>query len=156
MGQGLPFRAGIFDGVISISALQWLCYVDEQKTPPKVRLMRFFNSLYWVMNREARAVLQFYPEKPEHLYWITEAATRVGFKGGLVVDYPNSSKAKKYYLCLSFDTGYKTPKAIDGQQTTTSSNSHHQQQKQVTVQSSKADNIFSRKGKKKRKGKTIQ
>lgn len=26
MGQGMPFRAGVFDGVISISALQWLCY----------------------------------------------------------------------------------------------------------------------------------
>ena len=156
MGQGLPFRPGIFDGVISISALQWLCYVDEQKTEPKVRLMRFFSSLYWVMKREARAVLQFYPERPEHLYWITESATRVGFKGGLVVDYPNSSKAKKYYLCLSFDTGYKVPKAIDCQHNTISNNNNHQQN-QVMVQSSKADKIFhkskGRKGKK-QKGKT--
>lgn len=24
LGQGLPFRAGAFDGAISISALQWL------------------------------------------------------------------------------------------------------------------------------------
>lgn len=35
--------------------------------------------------------------------------TRAGFTGGLVVDYPNSTKAKKYYLCLSFEHGYKTP-----------------------------------------------
>lgn len=28
------------------------------------------------------------------------AATRAGFTGGLVVDYPNSKKAKKFYLCL--------------------------------------------------------
>lgn len=34
---------------------------------------------------------------------------RAGFTGGLVIDYPNSSKAKKYYLCLSFERGYKTP-----------------------------------------------
>ena len=27
-------------------------------------------------------------------------ATRAGFSGGVVVDYPNSAKAKKYYLCL--------------------------------------------------------
>lgn len=26
-----------------------------------------------------------------------------------MVDYPNSTKAKKYYLCLSFECGYKTP-----------------------------------------------
>lgn len=25
MGQGLPLRAGVFDGAISISAIQWLC-----------------------------------------------------------------------------------------------------------------------------------
>ena len=25
---------------------------------------------------------------------------KCGFTGGLVVDYPNSSKAKKFYLCL--------------------------------------------------------
>jgi 18S rRNA (guanine1575-N7)-methyltransferase len=25
---------------------------------------------------------------------------KVGFAGGLVVDFPNSTKAKKYYLCL--------------------------------------------------------
>lgn len=27
----------------------------------------------------------------------------------MVVDYPNSTKAKKFYLCLSFEHGYKTP-----------------------------------------------
>ena len=27
-------------------------------------------------------------------------ATKAGFSGGVVVDYPNSTKAKKYYLCL--------------------------------------------------------
>ncbi len=43
---------------------------------------------------------------------ITECATRVGFQGGLVVDYPNSSKAKKYYLCLSFEHTYRVPKAL--------------------------------------------
>ena len=29
---------------------------------------------------------------------ITSAAMRCGFSGGLVVDYPNSTKAKKIYL----------------------------------------------------------
>lgn len=31
---------------------------------------------------------------------ITSQAMRAGFYGGVVVDYPNSSKAKKYYLVL--------------------------------------------------------
>ena len=34
---------------------------------------------------------------------------------GLVVDYPNSSKAKKYYLCLSFEHSYRVPRALGGE-----------------------------------------
>ena len=34
MGQGLPFRTGIFDGVISISAVQWLCYSNSKDENP--------------------------------------------------------------------------------------------------------------------------
>lgn len=33
-----------------------------------------------------------------------------------MVDYPNSTKAKKYYLCLSFEHGYKTPAPKVGEQ----------------------------------------
>jgi len=31
---------------------------------------------------------------------ITSAAMKSGFSGGLIVDYPNSAKAKKYFLVL--------------------------------------------------------
>lgn len=31
MGTGLPFRSGIFDGAISISAIQWLCYSSQKQ-----------------------------------------------------------------------------------------------------------------------------
>jgi 18S rRNA (guanine1575-N7)-methyltransferase len=31
---------------------------------------------------------------------LAEEAMKVGFGGGLVVDYPHSTRAKKYYLCL--------------------------------------------------------
>ena len=47
-----------------------------------------------------RAVLQIYPESPEQVEMLTTAATRCGFTGGLVVDYPHSAKARKHYLCL--------------------------------------------------------
>ena len=43
---------------------------------------------------------------------IAQAATKVGFAGGVVIDYPNSGKAKKYYLCLSFERSYQVPTAI--------------------------------------------
>jgi 18S rRNA (guanine1575-N7)-methyltransferase len=103
MGTGLPFRSATFDACISISALQWLCYSNSKAQIPKRRLTRFFSSLYSVLKKHARAVLQFYPETAEQAVLISECATAVGFGGGVVVDYPNSAKAKKHYLVLSCD-----------------------------------------------------
>jgi 18S rRNA (guanine1575-N7)-methyltransferase len=114
MGLGLPYRPGTFDGVVSISAIQWLCYSDANNQDPKLRLNRFFSSLYTVLKRDAKAILQFYPENSEQAVLIAQSASRVGFSGGLLVDYPNSSKAKKFYLCLSFERSYKVPKALGG------------------------------------------
>jgi 18S rRNA (guanine1575-N7)-methyltransferase len=31
---------------------------------------------------------------------ITTAAMKSGFTGGMVIDYPNSTRAKKYYLVI--------------------------------------------------------
>ena len=103
MGTGLPFRPATFDACISISALQWLCYSNSKSQNPRKRLLRFFSSLYTVLKRGGRAVLQFYPETADQAVLISETATKVGFAGGVVVDYPNSAKAKKHYLVLSFD-----------------------------------------------------
>jgi len=44
---------------------------------------------------------------------IASSALKAGFTGGVVVDYPNSSKAKKHYLCLSFERSYNIPTAIE-------------------------------------------
>lgn len=112
MGTGLPFRPATFDACISVSALQWLCYSNAKGQIPKKRLTRFFSSLYQVLRRGARAVLQFYPETAEQAILISECAATVGFAGGIVVDYPNSTKAKKHYLVLSFDRSYKAPKGL--------------------------------------------
>jgi 18S rRNA (guanine1575-N7)-methyltransferase len=109
MGTGLPFRPATFDACISISALQWLCYSNAKDQIPKKRLTRFFSSLYQVLRRGGRAVLQFYPETAEQAVLISECAAKVGFAGGVVVDYPNSAKAKKHYLVLTFERGFKAP-----------------------------------------------
>lgn len=100
MGQGLFFRPGSFDGCVSISALQWLCNSDVKGHVPHKRLKVFFQSLYNCLVTGSRAIFQFYPETPQQVTMITTAAMRCGFSGGLVVDYPNSAKAKKYFLCL--------------------------------------------------------
>ncbi|GAB1290266.1 Probable 18S rRNA (guanine-N(7))-methyltransferase [Apodemus speciosus] len=105
MGQGVPFRPGSFDGCISISAVQWLCNANKKSDVPARRLYCFFSSLYSALVRGARAVLQLYPENSEQLELITTQATRAGFTGGVVVDFPNSAKAKKTQQVLG-------PKAV--------------------------------------------
>lgn len=43
---------------------------------------------------------------------ITAQAMKAGFTGGLVVDYPNSTKAKKFFLCLMTGGSAPLPKAL--------------------------------------------
>ncbi|VDO36093.1 unnamed protein product [Haemonchus placei] len=95
MGNGVPFLPGVFDGAISISAIQWLCHANSTDQNPKRRLHRFFQTLYGCLGRGTRAVFQFYPENEHQSALIMSLATKAGFNGGLVVDYPNSVKAKK-------------------------------------------------------------
>lgn len=84
----------------SISVLQWLLNADTKASSPISRLSRFFNTLHAALSHGARAALQFYPENDSQVELCMRAATRAGFGGGLVVDYPNSRKARKCFLVL--------------------------------------------------------
>ncbi|XP_017780629.1 PREDICTED: probable 18S rRNA (guanine-N(7))-methyltransferase [Nicrophorus vespilloides] len=112
MGQGVPFRAGSFDGAVSISALQWLCNADKTSHKPVQRMYKFFSSLYACLSRSARAVFQFYPENSEQMELVTAQAMKAGFYGGVVVDYPNSAKAKKFFLVLMTGGSMPLPQAL--------------------------------------------
>lgn len=61
IGQGMGFRAGAFDGCISISVIQWLCNADKKSHDPRKRLNRFFSTLFMAMAKGSRCVFQFYP-----------------------------------------------------------------------------------------------
>src|SRR5271170_2283436 len=100
IGNGIPFRAGSFDACISISVLQWLFNAESSNTSSHRRLSRFFATLYAALKRGGKAVLQFYPETEGQSATVMAEAKKAGFGGGIVVDYPESKKARKYYLCL--------------------------------------------------------
>lgn len=100
MGNGVCFRPGTFDGCISISALQWLFHSNRSFENPKRRLTRLFVTLHSALTRSARAIFQFFPSNSDQIDLALACASKAGFSGGIVVDFPNSSKAKKYYLCL--------------------------------------------------------
>ncbi|XP_047336566.1 18S rRNA (guanine-N(7))-methyltransferase RID2-like [Impatiens glandulifera] len=118
MGVGLGLRNGILDGAISISAVQWLCNADKSYHEPRLRLKAFFDTLYRSLARGARAVLQVYPKDIAQRELILSSAMRVGFSGGVVIDFPHSTKSRKEYIVLtcgppqSLSTAV-TPKAKD-------------------------------------------
>lgn len=61
----------------------------------------------------ARCAFQFYPSSPEQAEMITNAAMKNGFTGGMIVDFPNSKKAKKFFLFLM--AGYSDEIAKDAE-----------------------------------------
>ncbi|KAG8467646.1 hypothetical protein KFE25_006698 [Diacronema lutheri] len=100
MGDGLPFRRRMFDGAISISAVQWLCVSTQSHHRPAERLDAFFRGLRRCLRPGARAVLQLYPEDPSQLEQVRAAAIAADFGGALVADFPTSEAAKKFFLVL--------------------------------------------------------
>lgn len=100
MGDGLPFRRRVFDGAISISAVQWLCVSTKSGHRPRERLLAFMKGLVRCLRPGARAALQFYPEEPDQLLLVRGAALEAGFGGALVTDYPRSEGSKKFFLVL--------------------------------------------------------
>ncbi|CAK1541613.1 unnamed protein product [Leptosia nina] len=112
MGEGVPFRPGSFDGAISVSALQWLFNADKKSHQPVKRLYTFFSTLYAALSRSARVVFQFYPENESQLDLLTSQAMKAGFYGGVVIDFPNSAKAKKFFLVLMTGGAAPLPKAL--------------------------------------------
>ena len=87
--------------------LQWLLNAETSHptSSPPHRLTRFFTTLHSALRNPSRAVLQFYPSSDDQVQLITSIAQRAGFGGGVVVDYPNSKKARKVFLCLFVGDG---------------------------------------------------
>lgn len=57
-------------------------------------------------------MFQFYPENDNQIELLTSQAMKAGFYGGVVVDYPNSAKAKKFFLVLMTGGSAPLPNAL--------------------------------------------
>jgi 18S rRNA (guanine1575-N7)-methyltransferase len=105
---------------ISISVLQWLLNAETSHptSSPPHRLTRFFTTLHSSLRNPSRAIFQFYPSSDDQIQLITSIARKAGFGGGIVVDYPNSKKAKKVFLCLFVggNGGQEIPKGLEGEE----------------------------------------
>lgn len=91
---------------------------DRQGADPRSRIRRFFETLYSCLTRGGRAVLQIYPANSTQAEMLTSAAMRAGFSGGLVVDFPHSTRAKKYFLVLMVggSSAMPAPKGMSGEE----------------------------------------
>eukprot|EP01126_Amoeba_proteus_P005456 TRINITY_DN11836_c0_g1_i4.p1 TRINITY_DN11836_c0_g1~~TRINITY_DN11836_c0_g1_i4.p1 ORF type:complete len:689 (+),score=66.31 TRINITY_DN11836_c0_g1_i4:58-2124(+) len=101
MGQGLPFRKKIFDGVISVSSLQWLCYRYDGKCSRIERIRRFFHSLFECLVPGASCVFQYYPEDERQVKLINKVAENCGFFVTHRGFYLNNPHHSSRFLVLS-------------------------------------------------------
>lgn len=168
-GLGIAMRMGTLDGAISVSAIQWLCCAGQSDQTPFKRLNAFFTALYSALRHSARAALQFYPESSHQIDMISDAAMRAGFSGGLLVDYPNSTKAKKYYLVLTAGPPPKgdampKPLGLDAAQAYQNtvhneprkSLPHSSRRRRGAEQVSRRDTVIAKKDRKRRQGHSIR
>jgi 18S rRNA (guanine1575-N7)-methyltransferase len=83
---------------------------------------------------------------------ITAAAQRAGFGGGLVVDYPNSRKARKMYLVLMVGQ-QEVPQGLDGNPATEGSGVEGKRKRQEVLNERRRRKDQGGSGKKGKRGK---
>ena len=97
----LPFRDNVFDGLISISALQWI-YRNINDNSMRNKLKRLFKSLEKIFKPNSRLVFQFYPKNDIIIREIGKIITdNTSFKGNYLIDNPENPVKRKIFLILS-------------------------------------------------------
>jgi 18S rRNA (guanine1575-N7)-methyltransferase len=102
IGEGLCFKPGTFDGVISVSALQWLFQSYDASHIPKKRIRSFFTSLYSVCKANTKCVLQFYLKNKKDIELLKNEAMRAGFFGGIQIEKSNTKNIKQYLVLQNY------------------------------------------------------
>ena len=96
----LPFQSQVFDAIISISALQWLCVnFDENNSSDLIR--KLAQDIYNILKPDSKAIFQFYPKNNIIMQEIGNLFIEsTQFEGAFIIDNPDSSKKRKIYLLL--------------------------------------------------------
>ncbi len=85
----LPFEDESFDGLLSISMLQWLGKKDVEKVA---------RECYRILKPGGVAVIQFYPRSEDEMVLVGRAFVKAGFTGEFTIDNPKNAKKRKIYL----------------------------------------------------------
>jgi cyclopropane fatty-acyl-phospholipid synthase-like methyltransferase len=89
------FEGRKFDGVVSVSALQWI--KDKQE------IQKVAQGIYSVLNKDGPLVVQFYPKSEQELKETASVFTQNGFHGQIITDWPDIPKNRTTYLVMKRD-----------------------------------------------------
>ncbi len=89
--RSLPFSNACFDGIISVSALQWLKDGD---------VSRAAREFHRVLREGGRAVAQFYPKSEGEMMAFARAFNEAGFTVRVIVDNPRNARKRRVFLLL--------------------------------------------------------
>jgi SAM-dependent methyltransferase len=96
----LPFKPKIFDGIISISALQWV-YKGINNKEMKNNLVNLIAYFYSILKYNSKAVIQFYPKNDAIMTTIGKMITEnTKFNGEYIIDNPQNPKKRRIFLVL--------------------------------------------------------
>jgi 18S rRNA (guanine1575-N7)-methyltransferase len=98
--QSTGFRPNTFDMIISISAIQWILAIQNQKRK-KVLLNQLALQSSNLLKNGGCVVFQFYPKSDVEMHELGSAFNSTGrFEGNFIIDNPGNPKKRKIYLKL--------------------------------------------------------
>ena len=86
------FEGRKFDGVVSVSALQWI--KDNQE------IKKVAQEIYSILGKDGSVVIQFYPKSEKELKEIANIFKKNGFSGHIIIDWPDIPKKRTVYLVM--------------------------------------------------------
>jgi len=95
-----PIKPNTFDGIISISALQWV-YRNPSNDEMEANFISLLRSFYTILKPNSNIIFQFYPRNDKilsNMKQIINSATN--FNGGFYIDNPNNPKKRRIFLKL--------------------------------------------------------
>lgn len=96
-----PFRREIFDGIISISALQWI-FRDISNYSSEQKFIDLIRSFFSILKFNSKIVFQFYPKNSMIMERMRNIInTQTDFTGAYVIDNPNNPKKRDIFLVLN-------------------------------------------------------
>ena len=96
--RSLPFKKGGFDGIVSISALQWVS--GREGVEGKRDVQAVASEFFRILIPKGKALIQFYPKSEEEAMETGKAFKTAGFKVTLQIDNENNAKKRRVYLLL--------------------------------------------------------